>query len=246
MSLKKHIPNAITSLNLLCGVIGIIFTLTPKFSGYMGPAFFCMLAAIVFDFCDGLAARLLGVQSPIGKELDSLADVVSFGVLPALMMAVECKGNASGWMLYLSAVPLLIAVFSALRLAKFNTDERQHESFIGLPTPSSALICGSFCCITAFLPESWWRWIPIIIAVMSILLSFLLVCELPMFSFKFGKAIKADTVTKMLRTAIISISAIIIVLVALFRLRWQFIILGILLAYILENALYYLLAPKKS
>ncbi|MBQ6015301.1 MAG: CDP-diacylglycerol--serine O-phosphatidyltransferase [Bacteroidales bacterium] len=234
MALKKHIPNAITSLNLLCGVIGIVLYFKNN-----DLAFAAMLAAVAFDFCDGLAARLLGVISPRGKELDSLADVVSFGVLPAIMMAgmADYLYQGGPWR-WLCAIPLLIAVFSALRLSKFNLDERQHESFIGLPTPASALICGALCCIA---PESTPFWVfPAVAAV----LCFLLVCELPMFSFKFGKDMKADVATRMLRYAIISISIIIIVLVILLRLPWPAIILGVLLAYILENALYCLFKPK--
>ena len=234
MSIRKHIPNAITSLNLLCGVIGIVLYWKNN-----DLAFAAMLAAMVFDFSDGLAARLLGVISPRGKELDSLADVVSFGVLPAIMMAGMADylypGGAWRW---LCAIPLLIAVFSALRLSKFNLDERQHDSFIGLPTPASALICGSLCCVV---PDSTPFWVfPAVAAV----LCFLLVCELPMFSFKFGRDIKADLPTRMLRYSIISISVIIIVLVILLRLPWQAIILGVLLAYILENALYFILKPR--
>ena len=212
MALKKHIPNAITSLNLLCGVIGIVLYFKNN-----DLAFAAMLAAVAFDFCDGLAARLLGVISPRGKELDSLADVVSFGVLPAIMMAgmADYLYQGGPWR-WLCAIPLLIAVLSALRLSKFNLDERQHESF----TP-------------------FWVF-PAVAAV----LCFLLVCELPMFSFKFGKDMKADVATRMLRYAIISISIIIIVLVILLRLPWPAIILGVLLAYILENALYCLFKPK--
>lgn len=240
MSIRKHIPNAITSLNLVCGVIGIIIAM----QGCMETAFLLMLAAMVFDFCDGLAARLLKVQSPCGKELDSLADVVSFGVLPAIMM-LKSYDKPSGILGILIIFPLVIAVFSALRLAKFNIDERQHESFIGLPTPACALICGSLCCLMAhgsgMLYSSVW-FIPAVSAV----LCFLLVCELPMFSFKFGKDIKADPVTRMKRIAIVSISAIIVVMVVTFRLPWQSIILGILLAYILENVLFRLLAPGPS
>ena len=246
MSLKKHIPNAITSLNLLCGVIGIIALFLPELHGTSYVPFIFMLAAVLFDFCDGLAARLLGAYSPVGKELDSLADVVSFGVLPALMMYFNCSLFADGIAGYLVWIPLLIAVFSALRLAKFNLDERQHSSFIGLPTPASALICGSLCCLLTYLPESFDAAIPWIIIGVSVVLCFLLVCELPMFSFKFGKDINADMSTRMLRIAIVSISAIIIVLVVAFKLPWQAIILGILLAYILENALFHLLKPKDS
>ncbi len=246
MSLKKHIPNAITSLNLLCGVIGIIALFLPELHGTSYVPFIFMLAAVLFDFCDGLAARLLGAYSPVGKELDSLADVVSFGVLPALMMYFNCSLFADGIAGYLVWIPLLIAVFSALRLSKFNLDERQHSSFIGLPTPASALICGSLCCLLTYLPESFDAAIPWIIIGVSVVLCFLLVCELPMFSFKFGKDINADMSTRMLRIAIVSISAIIIVLVVAFKLPWQAIILGILLAYILENALFHLLKPKDS
>ena len=173
MSLKKHIPNAITSLNL-----------QPELHGTTYVPFIFMLAAVLFDFCDGLAARLIGAYSPVGKELDSLADVVSFGVLPALMMYFYCSLFADGIAGYFVWVPLLIAVFSALRLAKFNLDERQHSSFIGLPTPASALICGSLCCLLAYLPESFGAAIPWIIIGVSLILCTLLVCELPMFSLK--------------------------------------------------------------
>lgn len=234
MALKKHIPNAITSLNLLCGVIGIVLYFKNN-----DLAFAAMLAAVVFDFCDGLAARLLDAYSPEGKELDSLADMVSFGVLPAVMMAgmADYLYQGGPWR-WLCALPLLLAVFSALRLAKFNLDERQHGSFIGLPTPASALICGSLCCIV---PDNTPFWV--IIAV-SAVLCWMLVCNLPMFSLKFGKDIKTDVATRMLRYAIISIAAIILILVILLHLPWQAILLGVLLAYIMENALYCLFRPK--
>ncbi len=246
MSFKRHIPNAITSLNLLCGVIGIIALFEPELHGIAFFPFYCMLAAVLFDFCDGLAARLLGAYSPVGKELDSLADVVSFGVLPALMMYFNCTMFADGLAGYFVWIPLLIAVFSALRLAKFNLDERQHASFIGLPTPASALICGSLCCLLSYLPESFDAAIPWVIIGVSLILCFLLVCGLPMFSFKFGNDIDADPATRMLRISIVSISAIIIVLVVAFKLPWPAIILGILLSYILENALFFLLKPRDS
>ena len=247
MSIKKHIPNAITSLNLICGVIGIIALFEPELHAIAYFPFLCMLTAVLFDFCDGLAARLLGAYSPLGKELDSLADMVSFGVLPALMMYFNCSlWAAGGIVVFFAWIPLLIAVFSAVRLAKFNLDERQHSSFIGLPTPASALICGSLCCLLGYLPDSFGTAIPWILIGVSLVLCVLLVCELPMFSFKFGKDIEADTATKMLRYALLSISFIIIVLVILFALPWPAIILGIFLVYILENALFRLLAPNKA
>ena len=144
MRIVKHIPNTITCLNLLSGVMGIIVL----FGGRPDQAFFLMLAAAVFDFCDGLAARALGAYSELGKELDSLADMVSFGVLPAMMLFVGTSHP------YLRFVTLLLVAFSALRLAKFNLDERQHASFLGLPTPASAMICGSLICYSFVSPGS--------------------------------------------------------------------------------------------
>jgi len=253
MSLRKHIPNAITSLNLLCGVIGIICCCV---YGRFDLAFYFMLAAVVFDFCDGLAARLLGAYSEIGKELDSLADMVSFGVLPSLMLFCAMSGGDGSTLgIICSCIPLLLAVFSALRLAKFNLDERQHESFLGLPTPAAALICGSLVNILfsldkiqmhsslgsfglhlCHLGSSLW-FLPLV----AVLLSALLVSEIPMFSFKFGKDIHADTVTRMKRTAIVSISVIILALVLLLGLPWCSLILLILATYILMNLTFALL-----
>ena len=134
----------ITSLGLACGVVGVVFAL----EGRIWLAFPLMLAASVFDFCDGLAARALDAYSDLGKELDSLSDMVSFGVLPAVMLynlMKTCTFSSSAWCL----VPLLLAVFSGLRLAKFNVDPRQHRSFVGLPTPVAALLCGSLCSLRA-------------------------------------------------------------------------------------------------
>jgi CDP-diacylglycerol---serine O-phosphatidyltransferase len=144
MSLLRHIPNALTSGNLLCGCLGLI---SGSENYPVEPAYF-IWAACVFDFFDGFMARLLNVSSPIGKELDSLADMVSFGVLPAMAMYqwIDSAGGA-GWLPYIA---LMIAVFSALRLAKFNIDTRQTDSFIGVPTPANALFLTSL----VFLPES--------------------------------------------------------------------------------------------
>ena len=136
MALYKHIPNTITSMNLLSGVMGVIFTL----EGRLEWALPLMLLAAAFDFCDGLAARLLDAHSPIGGELDSLADLVSFGVLPSLMLYKVMPADAPALLRY---IPLFVAVMSAVRLAKFNVDERQTLDFLGLPTPSCAMVCGS-------------------------------------------------------------------------------------------------------
>ncbi|MEC3881166.1 CDP-diacylglycerol--serine O-phosphatidyltransferase [Parapedobacter sp. 10938] len=131
--MKTHIPNFITCLNLFSGCVGVTFA----YAGQLDIAAYCVLASGAFDFFDGLAARALHVKSPIGKELDSLADVVSFGFLPGAvlysMLGVAWPGN--GYVPYLG---FLVTVFSALRLAKFNIDDRQSTDFIGLNTPMNA------------------------------------------------------------------------------------------------------------
>ena len=125
-------------MNLLCGTIGVICA----FEGRLDAAFLLMIAAAVCDFCDGLSARMLNAYSPVGKELDSLSDLVSFGLLPAVMLR---EGSiAAGLTGIWTYVPLLLVVFSALRLAKFNIDDSQTETFRGLSTPASAMITGSF------------------------------------------------------------------------------------------------------
>ena len=146
MNIVRHIPNTITSMNLLCGVLGVI----SAFQGSLDTAFYLMLAGALCDFCDGLAARLLNAYSPMGKELDSLADLITFGLLPSVML-YSCMDiyHPGEWYCYF---PLIIVVFSALRLAKFNIDERQSDNFLGLATPACAMICGSFAVIAYFEP----------------------------------------------------------------------------------------------
>jgi CDP-diacylglycerol--serine O-phosphatidyltransferase len=137
MSLARHLPNALTLCNLLCGCVGIAFFLgSPPYY-----TIWFMIAACVFDFLDGFVARLLKVSSPIGKELDSMADMVTFGVYPALFMFVGMRELPYDGIEYFA---FLIAICSALRLAKFNVDERQSDGFIGLPTPANALFIVSF------------------------------------------------------------------------------------------------------
>ncbi len=176
MSLLRHVPNALTSANLVCGCLGILSVFN-----YPVEAAYFVWAACVFDFFDGFAARLLKVSSPTGKELDSLADIVSFGVLPAMTMYRWIEQNAdSGWMQYLA---LMIAVFSALRLAKFNIDENQSDSFIGLPTPANALFLTGL----VFLPESLRIVVftgPVLIGI-TIVFSLLLVAPIHLFALKF-------------------------------------------------------------
>jgi CDP-diacylglycerol--serine O-phosphatidyltransferase len=312
VSLRNHIPNAITSCNLLSGVVGIIFAL----GGRLDIAFYLMLAAGLFDFLDGFAARLLNSSCNIGRELDSLADVISFGVLPSIMLFVlalseitpiwayslndaaavsvsalnsaeavsaatvsSAAGSLSGggtldvlqslkagWPLksLLCLLPLLLGLFSGIRLARFNVDERQHDSFLGLPTPSSAIICGSIAAYCYFRPDSWliglcgsYWFIP----ALAILLSVLLLSEIPFFSFKSGSSQActsetgqanagpasadqactcslAQTTNSMKRTAFICISVIAIIIVPVLGWHWTAIPLLIFTVYILSNLIF--------
>ena len=231
-SVKKYIPDSITSMNLLCGVIGVIFVFKCRFD----IAFYMMLAAALFDFCDGLAARLLDAYSDLGKELDSLADVVSFGVLPALMliqMMKVCSFSDVFW----CYIPLVIAVFSGVRLAKFNIDPRQHESFIGLPTPACAMICGSLCYYMAHDPNTFlaaWGVGYIFIPVLSVILAALLVCEIPMFSMKFSRE-RSEALVMRKRLSFLINVAIIIAIVAFLGLNWSLVVLLSFIVYILMN-----------
>lgn len=138
MNIKKHIPNFFTLLNLSCGSIGIV----QVFEGDLTIAAILIFTAAFFDLADGMTARLLKAYSKIGKELDSLADLISFGLLPASIMYYYLQEVSSNE--FVPYLAFMIAAFSALRLAKFNIDERQADSFIGLPTPANALLIASF------------------------------------------------------------------------------------------------------
>lgn len=183
--MRRHIPNMITCCNLLSGCVAAVFA----FEGVYTIAFACIIMGAVFDFFDGLTARALKVSSPIGKELDSLADVITFGLAPATMAyswLCECA-SAHLDMLVASTMPFaafLLVAFSALRLAKFNVDDRQTSSFIGLPTPANALFWGGLVIgshdVVVAQPYGW-----VLVLVLILLFSWLLVAEIPMFSLKF-------------------------------------------------------------
>ena len=225
MALYKHIPNTITSMNLLSGIMGVIFTL----EGRLEWALPLMILAAVFDFCDGLAARLLNAYSPIGKELDSLADLVSFGVLPAVMLY---KVQPEGAQVLLRFLPLFVGVMSALRLAKFNVDERQTLDFIGLPTPSCAMVCGSlayFLHLGGGVPDGAGPWL---VAGISLVLGLLLVSEIPMFGMKIKKGHK---LLDGKRTAFLILAAACILTVLVLHKNWSLAILGVFSVYIIEN-----------
>lgn len=226
MSFRGSIPNIITSMNALSGTVGVVFAL----QGRPDVAFLLMLAASVFDFSDGLAARLLGAYSDIGKELDSLCDMVSFGVLPSVILyeTMLLGGNNA----FLCFIPLILAVFSALRLAKFNVDTRQGLDFIGVATPSAALLCGSlgYAVYNGSLPwigQSQW-----FIPVLALVLSFLLVSEIPMFGMKVSPGHKLLD-GKRVVFLILALAAA--ALTAVLHLNWSLAVFFIFGIYILEN-----------
>ena len=178
--IKKHIPNTITCCNLISGCIATYFAFQSDFQ----MALLFIVIGAVFDFFDGMSARLLGVSSPIGKELDSLADDITFGFAPsAIVFSYLTTFDIPHP--YIPYLAFVMAAFSALRLAKFNLDERQALGFIGLPTPANALFWGSLVCglveSGAFVAANlWWA-----ILMMVFYASYLLISEIPMFALKF-------------------------------------------------------------
>lgn len=184
MHIKKHIPNILTCCNLIMGCVSIMAAL----KGNLKTAGICIVIAAIFDFLDGFLARLLNVQSAIGKELDSLADIVSFGLAPSMILYVwltHCMLDVppsaiNEFTRFLPMIVLLVPALSAVRLAKFNTDEKQEVEFSGLPTPANAFFIG-------FIPEAeitlfsnFW-----ILLLITVVFSILLVSPIPMFSLKF-------------------------------------------------------------
>ncbi len=182
--MKKHIPNTVTLLNLTSGSVGVILL----FNGNIAMASAMIFLAAVFDFFDGFLARLLHVHSEIGKSLDSLADVVSFGLLPGLIvysMQMAMNGHDSGTTLIFALAGLLIPALSALRLAIFNNDEEQIYAFRGLPTPANALFFAAAGIAFAHGETSVIPLYPVPVLILTLGLSFLLVSRLKMFAFKF-------------------------------------------------------------
>ncbi len=209
--IKRNIPNYITLLNLTCGVLGILSLKFPdhytRMTGLSNNdwAVYLMFAAAFFDFCDGFVARALKVDSPLGKQLDSLADVVTFGVLPGMLAYIAINdalnsyhflpiifhlpNNTSqfDWVSVLFCIPaLLIPLLSAWRLAKFNIDTRQSNSFIGLPTPANGLFIASAYYVLEnynFILHTVFH--PAVISGVALLFAILLVSPLPLFAMKF-------------------------------------------------------------
>ena len=238
MGITKHIPNTITSMNLLCGALGVIFT----FQGALNIAFFLMLAAAACDFLDGFAARLFKAYSPMGKELDSLADLISFGLLPSLMLHRRLvEGGMTGFVTY---IPLIICLFSALRLAKFNVDDRQSENFLGLPTPACAMGCGSLIYAADHGVMSMANTLhdTYLIPIASVVLALLLVSEIPMFSFKIKKGSESNRI----RLWFLAIVALFAIATLVLKINWSYIILLTFTAYIALNLLNALFTLRKT
>jgi CDP-diacylglycerol--serine O-phosphatidyltransferase len=190
------VPNTITSLNLVCGCLAVFFAVDNQ----LGLAAVFIFAAAVFDFLDGFSARLLKAYSSIGKELDSLADTVSFGLAPGAIVFTlleltlfgknqhiqDIEANLSQWILLLSS--LVIPIAGAFRLAKFNTDDRQSEQFLGMPIPANAIFFASLALILVLGDRGVIE--PLVLNKYTLLVSifscsFLMVSELPMFNLKF-------------------------------------------------------------
>ena len=188
MNLKKHIPNIITLLNLLCGCIALVFAGEANFE----MAFFFVCLGIFFDFFDGFFARLFNVSSPLGLQLDSLADMVTSGVVPGFVLfkMLSNSVNSDPSLMYLPYLGFIITLGSCYRLANFNIDTRQTDSFIGLPTPANALFILSLplllknsdsLLVLELLINPW------VLLFISMLSAFILNAEIPLFALKIKK-----------------------------------------------------------
>ena len=190
--ITRHIPNTVTCCNLFCGCIASIMGFQAK---YEMAILFIILGA-VFDFFDGMLARLFHVSGPLGKELDSLADDITFGFAPSVIVyslfkEVQYPDILAPFTDYIPYTAFIIAVFSALRLGKFNIDTRQSTSFIGMPTPANALFWGSLVVggHDFLISESFNA---IYLLILVLIMSYLLVAEIPMFSLKFKNLTWSD------------------------------------------------------
>lgn len=183
MTIKKHIPNLLTLLNLFCGCIAIVFTS----QGLFEMAFYFVSLGIFFDFFDGFFARKFGVSGPLGVQLDSLADMVTSGVVPGFVMFKILLQNASDSCVYMPYLGFIITLGACYRLANFNIDTRQSDSFIGLPTPANTLFIMSlplvilechFLFLSEILSISW------VLLAITFLSAYIMNAEIPLFSLK--------------------------------------------------------------
>lgn len=217
MQIKKHIPNFVTSLNVVCGFIAIMYAFQ---SDFMQAFYFIFLAAF-FDFVDGGVARLLHVQSEVGKQMDSLCDAVSFGVAPGVVLFSMMRHTLDVSLpLDFEAMPItdvlllfsvvIVPVFSIIRLAKFNVDTRQSDSFIGLPVPANAMFISALGALLISCPVFWVRDLltnSSVLLAIAVFQSYLLVSPLPMFALKFKNLSWSDN---KLRFSFLAVSAVLV------------------------------------
>jgi CDP-diacylglycerol--serine O-phosphatidyltransferase len=210
-AIKRNIPNIITLTNLSCGLLSIVFA----FQGNLKLAALCIFSGAFFDFFDGLVARLLKVNGELGKQLDSMADMVTFGVAPAFILfhfmyelshGITFRNATNESLFFPELFALLIPIFSAYRLANFNIDTKQTTSFIGLPTPALAIFVASF-------PLIDFNQFPIFInlqllTIISVILPLLLVVKIPLFSLKYSKNEGLNTRLNIFRIVLILSSAV--------------------------------------
>lgn len=219
MSIKKHIPNTITCCNLLSGCVSILFTC----NDHLLWASAMIFVAAIFDFFDGFAARALNAKSPIGGELDSLSDVVSFGVAPSFIVAWMLSKTGIGWWIHdVNLFPMLafiLAAFAAVRLAKFNIDTRQSTSFIGLPVPAVGLFIASLPFMLFGIENGSLLYQivmnPYFLLAMVAIFSWLMISEVPFFSFKIKNLKFKENILRYFVVIFAIVAVIILKLVAL-------------------------------
>lgn len=184
--MKKHIPNLLTCANLSCGFLGILVAFRVGFEWILIASILTFIAS-VFDFLDGLSARLLNRFSEFGKQLDSLADMVTFGVLPGVIIyRLFQNSNFDGLPVELSYISILLPVFSALRLAKFNLESNTTLGFVGLPTPASAILISSLPFIIKYDHYGIGQFLlnPIVLSIVVLVVCFLMISSISMFNLK--------------------------------------------------------------
>jgi len=237
-AIKRNIPNIITLANLTCGLLSIILA----FQGYLKLAALCILAGAFFDFFDGLVARILKISGELGKQLDSMADMVTFGVAPGMILFhrifflnhdIYFSHTVNESIFFPELLALLIPIFSAYRLANFNIDTRQTSSFIGLPTPALAIFVAAFALADC-------NQFPIfsnlqLHIIISIILPLLLVIKMPLFSLKYSKNESPNTRLNIFRIVLI-LSAVILFFVFQFA-AIPFIVILYLILSLLNNIL---------
>jgi len=212
-AIKRNIPNIITLANLFCGLCAIIFA----FQGNLPIASFCIFSGAFFDFFDGLAARLLNVSGELGKQLDSMADMVTFGVAPGMILfqLIYYSQTISFFQsdikdpnLFPAILAFLLPIFSAIRLAKFNIDTKQTTSFIGLPTPASAIFMAAIPLINT---DSSPLFVDLrFLILISIILPLLLITTIPLFSLKISKGERISSRLNIFRITLILASMILL------------------------------------